>query len=380
MLDMLRAEAQRFENWLTESALPVWWDKGADHQTGGYYELLSPDGTPPASNRRARVQSRQSYVYAQSGLMGWDGPWRKAAPHGIDYLFGHYQQGKGEVSTLVSPQGKVLDPTQMLYDQAFALLATASVFRVLPERTDLKEQAEALFKAILETRRLPQGGFQESGEKTHISNPHMHLLEALLAWCEADPAGLWGPYADQVAQLALTKFIDAQGGFLREYFAADWTPAPGADGHVVEPGHQFEWAWLLLNWGKMRGRSEALPAARKLFAHGCRGINPKRDAAVHAMDDSFAVTVPTARLWAQTERIKAALALIPYAESKTAEDLLIGEALRGIATLWRYLDTPKKGLWYDRLEPDGTFVVEPSPASSFYHIMCCILCLRQAVA
>lgn len=380
MLGALRLETQRFEQWLTESALPLWWEAGADHQSGGYYELLSPNGTPPVSNRRARVQSRQSYVYAQAGLMGWHGPWREAAAHGIDYLFGHYRQSHGEVSTLVSPQGDVLDATKMLYDQAFALLATASVYRAIPERVDLKEQAEALFKIILKTRSLPQGGFQESGEKAYISNPHMHLLEALLAWCEADPAGNWGTHADHVAHLALTKFIDAEGGFLREYFAADWSPAPGTDGHVVEPGHQFEWAWLLLTWGKIRGRSEAIPAAQRLFDHGCRGIDPTRDAAVHAMNDSFAVTVPTARLWAQTERIKAALALIPHADSKAAKDGLIKEALQGAATLWRYLDTPKRGLWYDRFEPNGQFVVEPSPASTLYHIMCCILCMRQAVA
>ncbi|MDR3527072.1 MAG: AGE family epimerase/isomerase [Rhizomicrobium sp.] len=380
MLDALRAGTQRYENWLTECALPLWWNNGGDHSAGGYYELLSPDDTPPPTNRRARVQSRQSYVYAQAGALGWNGPWREAAAHGIDYLFSHYRQGAGEVSTLVSPQGVVLDSAHMLYDQAFALLATASVYRMMPERGDLKIEAEALFKVILETRSLPQGGFRESGDKAYISNPHMHLLEALLAWCEADPEGNWGEYADRVAELALTKFIDAQGGFLREFFAADWSPAPGADGHVVEPGHQFEWAWLLLAWGKIRGRAEAVPAAQTLYLHGCRGIDPARDAAIHAMDDSFAVTVPTARLWAQTERIKAALALLPYAKDKSTKDALIQDALQGMATLWRYLDTPTKGLWYDRFEPDGQFVVEPSPASTFYHIMCCILCMRQAVA
>jgi len=374
-MDALRAETRRLEAWLTDSALPLWWEAGADHQNGGFHELLSPDGTPPNVNRRARVQSRQSYVYAQAGLMGWNGPWRQAAPHGIDYLLKTYRKGPGEVSTLVSPQGEILNPLHLLYDQAFALLASASVCRILPERTDLKQEAEALFAAIVANRRLPQGGFKENGDKQYISNPHMHLLEALLAWCETDPSGQWGQYADHVAELALSKFIDAKGGFLREYFAADWSPAPGEDGHVVEPGHQFEWAWLILSWGKIRNRPEALPAARRLFEHGCRGIDSKRDAAVHAMNDSFAVTVPTARLWAQTERIKAALALAEHGET-----MLIEEAVKGAASLWRYFETPKKGLWYDRFEPDGTFTAEPAPASSFYHIMCCIQCMRQAAA
>lgn len=374
MKDALRAETARYEAWLKESALPLWWEAGADHKNGGYFELLSPEGTPLAVNRRARVQARQSYVYALAGQMGWNGPWREAAPHGIDFLLKHYRDGKGEVSTLLSPEGDILNPMTMLYDQAFVLLATASVWRLMPERTDLKAEAEALFAEILASRRLPQGGFKENGDKPYISNPHMHLLESLLAWCEADPAGNWGEYADHVANLALTKFIDAEHGFLREYFAADWSPAAGEDGRVVEPGHQFEWAWLLLNWGRVRHHPEAVPVARRLFEHGCKGIDPKRDAAIHAMNDSFEAVVPTARLWAQTERIKAALALAAH-----GEEALLEEAVKGAACLWRYLDGGKKGLWLDRFEPDGHFVVEPSPASTFYHIACCIQCMREAV-
>jgi mannose-6-phosphate isomerase len=45
--------------------------------------------------------------------------------------------------------------------------------------------------------------------------------------------------------------------------------------------------------------------------------------------------------------------------------------------LWLYLDTPVPGLWWDRLRPDGGFVDEPAPASSFYHIACAIAELER---
>ena len=374
MREALRAATERLQNWLFESALPLWWDLGADHSEGGFFELLDSNGAISASVRRARVQGRQSYVYAQAGLMGWDGPWREAATYGLAYLDRYYKQKDGQYCTLVSATGGVENPTCLLYDQAFALMAMATVVKAMPERADLSAAAHALFDRLVAVRSHPQGGFQESGDKAFISNPHMHLLEALLAWCEVEPDDVWGGYADQIANLAQSKFIDGEQGFLREYFDADWAPAPGADGRVVEPGHQFEWAWLLLRWGKIRNHPEVRQAASRLFVHGLKGIDPKRNAAVHAMDDSFAVTVPTARLWAQTERIKAALSLV-----QGPNDALIDEALNGAATLERYLDTPKRGLWYDRFEPDGHFVVEPSPASSLYHIICCIACMREAV-
>ena len=365
----------RFNEWLHKSALPLWWERGSDSVGGGFHELLGLDGTPPPDvTRRARVQSRQSYSYALAGELGWNGPWRQAAPYGIDYLIRHYRKEEGQFCTLVSARGEVLDSTTMLYDQAFALLAMAAVFKVMPERTDLRDMAHALFAGIRTARQHSTGGFVETGERAFISNPHMHLLEALLAWGELEPATIWDRYADHIVGLCRTKFIDAEGGFLREHFDKDWNPAPGTLGHVVEPGHQFEWAWLLARWAKMRGEPEAIVAARRLFENGLRGVDPNRDAAVHAMSDDFSVTQPSARLWAQTERIKAALIL-----AEPGDDRLLKEALKGAACLWRYLDTPLPGLWRDKFEPDGTFVEEPAPASSFYHIICCIACLNEAV-
>lgn len=373
-VEQLRTTTERLEEWLFHAALPLWWEKGADHTEGGYHEVMNLDGTTPDAPRRARVHPRQSYVYATAGLMGWTGPWRKAAQHGIDYLIKRYSRPDGQFCTLTSAKGKVLNPDTLFYDQAFALLAMATVVKALPERTDLRDRAHQLFELLLRQRQHPAGGFAETGARKFLSNPHMHMLEAMLAWCEVEPDGAWGPVADHIANLALTKFIDADGGFLREYFDEQWNPAPGADGHWVEPGHQFEWSWLLMRWGAIRRHPEVRRMARRLFENGVKGVDLKREAAVHAVNDHFdEYLVPTARLWAQTERIKAALSL-----AENPSDPLIGEALKGASTLERYLATPVTGMWRDRYEPDGSFAIEAAPASSFYHLICCIGCMREA--
>jgi mannose-6-phosphate isomerase len=374
-MQQLRELAERHNRWLVDCAYPMWWDRGADKVEGGYYELLGLDGVPPAGvSRRARVQPRQSYSYALAPQFGWNGPWQQAAQHGIDYLMRRYRREDGQFCTLASERGEVLDPTCLLYDQAFALLAMAAVFKAIPERRDLRELAHATFEVIRKLRLHPKGGFVEHGKNRFFANPHMHLLEALLAWNEIEPGTVWGTYADHIVELCRTKFIDPKGGFLREYFDEDWNAAPGAPGHVVEPGHQFEWAWLMARWGKMRGDATAIAVARRLFENGLRGIDPIRDAAVHELTDDFTVKVPSARLWAQTERVKAALIL-----AQPGDDHLVGEAIKGAACLWRYLEVPLPGLWRDKFEPDGSFIIEPAPASSFYHIVLCIASLNEAV-
>jgi mannose-6-phosphate isomerase len=55
------------------------------------------------------------------------------------------------------------------------------------------------------------------------------------------------------------------------------------------------------------------------------------------------------------------------------------QGLRAARGLAAYLDTPARGAWRDRLQPDGAFVEEPAPATSFYHLMVAILELSAHV-
>jgi mannose-6-phosphate isomerase len=196
----------------------------------------------------------------------------------------------------------------------------------------------------------------------------MHLFEAALAWEALDPDPAWSGLADEIATLALTRFIDVEGGFLREFFDAQWNPAAGAAGEVVEPGHQFEWSWLLARWARLRGRSDALQAARRLYAVGAEHGVDARGVAFDELNPALAPARPTARLWPQTERIKAALLFAELADSPAERAEHEAEAASAGRALQLYLDTPLKGAWRDRLDPDGGFVDEPAPASSFYHI------------
>ena len=351
--------------WLKTAALPLWWEAGADHHRGGFHEALDQTGQAVAANRRARVQARQIYVYATAGDLGWGGPWREAVKHGLNFFLAHYRRNDGLYRTVVSPDGSVVDGDAWLYDQAFALFAMAQATRV--GAANLRVEALDLVQA-LQVWRLPEGGFREPPARCdRQSNPHMHLFEASLAWVEVDNSPVWNDLADEIAALAMSSFVDKKGQ-VHEFFAPNWVLADGVDGRIVEPGHQFEWAWLLARWARLRGRQDAHEAALKMFAAGKRGVDHSRGVATQQLLDDGTVHDDVARLWPQTERIKAAVIL---------NDPL--EADLGVAGLKLYLDTNVRGLWWDKLGPNGSFVEEPAPASSFYHIICAIAELRAAV-
>ncbi len=354
----------RFGDWMRTAALPLWATLGT-HADGGFVEALTAEGRPAGTLRRARVQSRQIFVFCRAGALGWGGPWRARAEAGLDRFLGAYVRPDGAVRNALSVDGTVLDDTALLYEQAFALLALASAHAagILPDRCEA--QARRMLDRLMAAG-LPSGGWREDGDHPYQANANMHLFEAAQAWTARGVDPRWVEVADNIAELALTRFIDAEGGFLREFYGPDWRPASGEDGRLVEPGHQFEWSWLLSRHALARGDDRALAAAKRLYGCGLRGIDAGRGVAIDAMDDALTVREPRARLWPQTEWLRAALAMAELSDGAEREQRL-AEAERAMRGLTLYLRP--NGSWCDKLEPSGAFVTEPAPASSLYHIV-----------
>ena len=367
--------ARDFIRWLKMSALPLWSTLGVAAD-GGFVEALDEDGAVVGDFRRARVQARQAYVFSLGSEWGWGEGYAALVERGLARFETTNLRQDGLYRTRVSADGEALDETASLYDQAFVLLATASAAAagVDPDR---QRRTAARIVASLQVLRLPGGGWRELAGHPFQANAHMHLLEATLAWEAVDPDWPWAALGDEIVALARTRFIDDRGGFLREFFEEDWRPAEREAGRLVEPGHQFEWAWLLTIWGRRRGDPSAEETARRLFFCGERGLDAARGVAVDELDDTLALRSARARLWPQTEWLKAALILAETAEGDERERLICcaGQAMRGLNLYLKPI-----GLWRDKLGADGLFEAEPAPSSSLYHLMASARQLRETLA
>jgi len=360
----LEAGARRFADWVRLRALPIWSTLGLGSD-GGFSESLTLDGQAPGGNRRARVQTRQIFVYAQAGAMGWKGPWKPIIISALERLRTAYLRPDGKTRALIGADWSVVDDTAALYDQAFVLFALAAAQQAGIDDAELEADAVKLREQLL-SEAMPNGAMREVGDHPFQSNAHMHLFEASLAWeaLSDDPA--WAAMADRIAGLAMDVFIDREGGFLREFFNEDWAPADGEDGQLFEPGHQFEWAWLLARYGLLRGDARASAASRALYANGVKGIGQRPPVALDAMNDDMTIRSHRARLWPQTEWLKSSLILAEHSDDGLRAAYL-EDAATALRALWLYLT--ENGVWRDKRFPDGTFLDEPAPASSFYHII-----------
>ncbi len=362
--------------WLFEKALPIWWNTGGDREKGGFYEKLNLDGTPYDIDRRTRVAARQVFSYALAESMGYKGQTDPAIRQGLAWLSGPARNpDTGMLYAVLKPTGEVVRADFDFYDHAFAMLAYASAYRVRPQDKGLEDAAVLIRDEIVKTYSHPVRGFEESNPRTLPlkANPHMHMFEACLAWIDAGGDGTWEKIAAELAQLCVDKFLHPQTGALREFFDGDWNPMPGDAGRVVEPGHQFEWAWLFLRWGKRTGDEKYIHAAKRLIEIAeDHGTDHGRGVTVNELWDDFSAKDDKARLWPQTERMKAYVKLADAAATPEDKARAIGRAIDGAKGLRLYLSTEIEGLYRDRMKADGSFEVEPAPASTLYHIICAI--------
>lgn len=351
--------------WLRDEALPLWHQRGWDTRSGGFVERLTEAGAPDfEAPRRVRVQMRQIYVYANAATDGLYDPARQLARDTLAFLTSRCRPpgARAGFAHLTDKTGKVIDARIDAYDQAFGLLALAAAYRMSGDdaiKTLIETELAYIDAHLVE----PATGLWLEGAPTSLprrQNPQMHAFEAFLALYEAtgEPAML--ARADAIAAHLEARFI-AGSGAVCEYFDAAFVPL--TYGQTAEPGHHFEWVWLLHRHARLAGR-EPPALAERLYTWGMtHGIGA----------DGFAIDLCGAdgtakdrgrRLWPQTELIKAHLA---REEAGVAGAGAVADAALA-ALMASYFTHDPRGGWVDRFDADGVLVDGRMPVSTFYHV------------
>lgn len=364
MTSSLACQSERLDRWISDEALPFWARTAIDYR-GGWYEDLDLGGSPNADKiRRMRVQARQIYVYALADKMGWY-PGKPIVRNTFNFMcdYGLEPHGDPGFIHLLSPDYETENPLRDFYDHAFYLLGCGWAYHATGDLAPL-ETGENVLRFIDTALSSPEGGWRENpaGDTPRRQNPHMHFLEACMAWHDITDDPKWMDYAARIYTLFQKHFFDPEHHIIREFFDDDWTVAEGEKGETAEPGHAAEWIWLLLLYQKRSGVDTSDYAKKlytKLLQAGEGFQNDEED--VHGNPRRT-----TKRLWVQTELIKAHLA--------QAERGVDGAAERAAKTTDQFIEKYLRGdgTWCDRLnwaaKPDAKTI----PTSTLYHIACMV--------
>ena len=360
-----------YVDWNREQALPLWATRGFDAAHARFVERLDPDAHPLPVPHRAMVQARQIYVYSHAAELGWFPPGARLAEAAMASLRRDFCDDGADMASIafsIDPEsGRRLSETRDSYTHGFVLFATAHLYRLTGDANLLAFARRV--SAFVERKMIDpaHGGVIDALpalSNAKRQNPQMHLLEAYLALEEAAPGGGWLERADALVTLFHDHLTLADRGVLLEHFAHDWTAHPDpAMRAVFEPGHHYEWAWLLDRHQRLSGRDHALWRATLEQTAVKHGHAPSGLIYDEVAADGR-VTKSAHRLWPHTEAIKAAAVRHRLGDP---DALPFGNRMAALLAD-HFLDTPFMGGWTDQISPLGAPTVAYVPASSLYHL------------
>lgn len=357
--------------WINDQALATWGSRGFDSLRGLFHERLSFHGEPLPVPYRAMVQARQIYVFSHAATLGLAAGAEKAdrAMRQLRALFATSSAGETSFAFSIDPEsGRQQSAVRDSYTHAFVLLAIAFLYRATGDKGLVTLANEVT--SFVERRMIDpvSGGvvdaLPELDGRTKRQNPQMHLLEAYIALEDAMPGRGYLERALKLVTLFRDRMFDRRSGVLLEHFAADWGPHPDhTRAALFEPGHHYEWIWLLEQVERRSG--EVLSHERKqLWTAARRAGHAADDLIFDEVHADLSVVSTSARLWPHTEAIKAATTMHRAGDPGAPA---FADAM-ATALLDTFLCGPFEGGWIDHVAQDRTPRVSYVPASSLYHL------------
>jgi len=327
-----------------------------------------PDTEVPV---RLLVQCRQIYSYALAARRGWHGGGHELAAEAFASMIRDYHRPDGRPGWVFSihRDGAIADARRDTYSHAFLLLAAGSYVLTTGDRSGLSVADDTL--AFLDAELpAPHGGYLEGSPADGTprrQNPHMHLFEGLLTlWSSTREPGYLAR-AGAMFELFASRFFLPESGVLCEYFDAELKPLPGERGQIVEPGHHYEWIWLLRWYERESGRA-VQRYIDGLYRHADRyGYDHAGMIVDEALVDGTH-HLRSHRTWPVTEALKANIVEAAAGRQHAGERALVLANM----LLAKFLTPSPAGGWIDRLDEHGQPATDAMPASTLYHVMCAI--------
>lgn len=353
-------ELARFNQHFAERIVPLWQGPGWNVEMALPFEALDAQHRPlPVQRYRAMACARQLYLF--SSRIEQPGAAERAAAlfRSLQRHFHDAEHGGWFYS--IDAEGKPLDRRKDLYTHAFIVFACAHYWGKV--RDSLVESALNAALAIISTQFARDDGLYEASLAEDwadlgsgpLQNPQMHLAEAFLQ--------VLAVREDASVQQALLQLCDAlQAQFIEPQHGLMLEKPRGAADNWFEPGHQFEWFYLLDTSPLLRGTPLHGAIVRAFdYAEQC-GVKDSAVLAMLAVDGK--VIDATQRIWAQAEYLRA-LALRSGNEAKLAAQLQ--------AMTQRFLHD---GGWYECRDGEGAVSRHDMPSTTPYHLATCLAGLQ----
>ena len=388
------------QKWIREElarCADFWIKYGWDHENGGVYTCLDRWGKIYSTDKSVWMQGRCAWTYSWlCHLYGKKQEWMDFAKSCLDFMEAHcINREKGNrMYFTVTADGRPLRQRRYFFSESFYCIANAEYYALTGEQEYLDRARFAyelywkLYQGLMED---PVGMGPKTIPETRsgraLANPMIYLnICSVLRRCDPDPAHA-AEYDQRSQQCVEEIFKYHRKPDMRctlenvgpnGEFRGDVT-----EGRIVNPGHDIECSWFLMEYANHRGDQALHKLAEGVFNDAietgwddeyqgllyfidCKGLPP--EAYEHDM-----------KLWWPHNEILIS-SLMAYRD--TGDEKYYSWFCKTLAYCKKVFADPENGEWYGYLRRDGKPTMPSTKGSTFkgpFHLPRCLSMADQMI-
>ncbi len=265
----LKLLASRYERELRENCLPFWLENSQDREFGGYFSCLDRQGNVYDTDKFIWLQGREVWMFAMLYNQLEKRPeWLECALQGGEFLKRYGHDGEYNFYFSVTREGRPLVQPYNIFSNTFACMAFAQLAKATGS-DEYAAIAKRTFERILARYDNPKGVWEKGYPGTRplkgFALPMIICNMALEIEDIIDDRSLLDRTIETCLYEVLDVFYKKELGVMVENVSAETGEMVDCfEGRVVNPGHNLEALWFLMDLGVRLGDKSLIERAVKI--------------------------------------------------------------------------------------------------------------------
>ena len=270
------SEAREWIRGQLDISANFWLEHGIDKVNGGVYTCLDRKGDVFSTDKSVWMQGRCGWIYAWlCHLYGVRPEWLEASKSCLDFMEKYCinPQAEGRMYFTVTAEGLPLRQRRYCFSEAFYAMANAEYYGITGDRECLERARRAydLYWNLNHGMPDPTGLGPKTIPETRTGRafgiPMIYLnVTSVMQRVDPERAELYAQRADSCVEDIFRYHVHPELKCVLENVAEDGQARLNyTEGRVVNPGHDIEGVWFLLEYARRTGKTEYVAKAAQIF-------------------------------------------------------------------------------------------------------------------
>lgn len=270
------SEAREWIRGQLDISANFWLENGIDKVNGGVYTCLDRKGDVFSTDKSVWMQGRCGWIYAWlCHLYGVRPEWLEASKSCLDFMEKYCinPQAEGRMYFTVTAEGQPLRQRRYCFSEAFYAMANAEYYGITGDRECLERARRAydLYWNLNHGMPDPTGLGPKTIPETRTGRafgiPMIYLnVTSVMQRVDPERAALYAERADSCVEDIFRYHVHPELKCVLENVAEDGEARLYyTEGRVVNPGHDIEGVWFLLEYARRTGKTEYIAKAAQIF-------------------------------------------------------------------------------------------------------------------